>query len=419
MHGGVAQGIAQALFEEAVYDESGNLITGSFAEYLLPSSADLPDIVTDRTETPATTHPLGVKGVGEAGTIASTPAVVNAIVDALRPRGVNDIQMPCTPGAGVAGGSAPASTGRQVAGSMIPVAFDYVRPVHGGRGGRRALGRGRRGRRRCWPAGRACCRCCGCGWPRRPSWSTWAGSPRCAASGSTATTLVIGAMTTHAEVGLVRPGAGRGAAGRRRGRDRRRPRRSATGARSAAPSPTPTRPVTCPPRRSRSTRRWWWPGRPGSARVAARDFFTDMFTTALAPDEVLVEVRFPRMAGLDRQLREVPPHGPGVGGGRRRGGGPAGERRHRRGPGRADQHGSDAGAGDGGGGGTCRRRGSRYGESPQRRTPARQRRHRRTSPARPSTGGTSPACSPPGPWRRPPGCRLDVCRSPVSPGARW
>jgi carbon-monoxide dehydrogenase large subunit len=97
IHGGVVQGIAQALFEEAVYDESGNLVTGSFAEYLLPSAADLPDITADRTETPATTHPLGVKGVGETGTIAATPAVVNAIVDALRPRGVNDIPMPCTP----------------------------------------------------------------------------------------------------------------------------------------------------------------------------------------------------------------------------------------------------------------------------------------------------------------------------------
>jgi hypothetical protein len=97
VHGGVAQGIAQALFEEAVYDDSGNLVTGSFAEYLLPSAADLPDFTTDRTETPATTHPLGVKGVGEAGTIASTPAVVNAVVDALRPWGVNDINMPLTP----------------------------------------------------------------------------------------------------------------------------------------------------------------------------------------------------------------------------------------------------------------------------------------------------------------------------------
>lgn len=97
VHGGVAQGIGQALYEDAAYDENGNLVAGSFAEYLLPSAADLPSIVSDRTETPATTHPLGVKGVGEAGTIASTPAVVNAVIDALRPRGVNDIPMPLTP----------------------------------------------------------------------------------------------------------------------------------------------------------------------------------------------------------------------------------------------------------------------------------------------------------------------------------
>ena len=76
---------------------TANPTTGSFADYLLPSAADLPTIETGRTETPATTHPLGVKGVGEAGTIASTPAIVNAIVDALRPRGVNDVPMPCTP----------------------------------------------------------------------------------------------------------------------------------------------------------------------------------------------------------------------------------------------------------------------------------------------------------------------------------
>jgi carbon-monoxide dehydrogenase large subunit len=97
IHGGVVQGLAQALYEEAVYDESGNLLSGSFAEYLLPSAADVPSIVVDRTETPAPGHPLGIKGVGEAGTIASTPAVVNAVVDALRPRGVHDIAMPLTP----------------------------------------------------------------------------------------------------------------------------------------------------------------------------------------------------------------------------------------------------------------------------------------------------------------------------------
>ncbi|HZC26926.1 MAG TPA: molybdopterin cofactor-binding domain-containing protein, partial [Actinopolymorphaceae bacterium] len=97
VHGGIAQGIAQALFEEAVYDADGNLMTGTLVDYTVPSAADLPAFTTDRTETPATAHPLGAKGVGEAGTIASTPAVVNAVVDALRPFGVTDVRMPCTP----------------------------------------------------------------------------------------------------------------------------------------------------------------------------------------------------------------------------------------------------------------------------------------------------------------------------------
>ena len=97
VHGGLAQGIAQALYEEAMHDENGTLLTGTMADYLLPSAADLPSFTTDRTETPATSNPLGAKGVGEAGTIASTPAVVNAIVDAVRHLGVIDVEMPCTP----------------------------------------------------------------------------------------------------------------------------------------------------------------------------------------------------------------------------------------------------------------------------------------------------------------------------------
>ena len=97
MHGGIAQGIGQALFEEAVYDDEGNLLTTTMADYLVPSALDLPSLETDYTQTPATSNPLGVKGIGEAGTIASTPAVVNAIIDALRPLGVRDITMPCTP----------------------------------------------------------------------------------------------------------------------------------------------------------------------------------------------------------------------------------------------------------------------------------------------------------------------------------
>jgi aerobic carbon-monoxide dehydrogenase large subunit len=96
VHGGLAQGIAQALYEEGVYDDDGNLVTTTLADYLVPSASDLPSYVTDRTESRAANR-LGVKGVGEAGTIASTPAVVNSILDALRPLGVKDVVMPCTP----------------------------------------------------------------------------------------------------------------------------------------------------------------------------------------------------------------------------------------------------------------------------------------------------------------------------------
>ena len=97
VHGGLVQGIAQALWEEAVYDEAGTLVTGSFVDYLLPTAADTISFDLDHTFSPATSNTLGTKGVGEAGTIASTPAVVNAVVDAVRQFGVHDIQMPCTP----------------------------------------------------------------------------------------------------------------------------------------------------------------------------------------------------------------------------------------------------------------------------------------------------------------------------------
>ncbi|GGR56614.1 carbon-monoxide dehydrogenase large subunit [Nocardioides luteus] len=97
VHGGLVQGIAQALWEDAVYDDAGTLVSGSFVDYLLPTAADTISFDIDHTTSPSTTNTLGTKGVGEAGTIASTPAVVNAIVDALRPMGVNDVAMPCTP----------------------------------------------------------------------------------------------------------------------------------------------------------------------------------------------------------------------------------------------------------------------------------------------------------------------------------
>ncbi|WP_211881900.1 xanthine dehydrogenase family protein molybdopterin-binding subunit [Pseudarthrobacter albicanus] len=97
VHGGLAQGIAQALYEEAVYDDAGTLVTGSFVDYLVPGAPDLPHYTTARTETPSTTNQLGAKGVGEAGTIASTPAIVNGVLDAVRHLGVKDIRMPCSP----------------------------------------------------------------------------------------------------------------------------------------------------------------------------------------------------------------------------------------------------------------------------------------------------------------------------------
>jgi carbon-monoxide dehydrogenase large subunit len=97
VHGGLVQGIAQALWEEAVHDDAGTLVSASFVDYLVPTAADTISFDIDHTVSASTTNELGAKGVGETGTIASTPAVVNAVVDALRPFGVNDVRMPCTP----------------------------------------------------------------------------------------------------------------------------------------------------------------------------------------------------------------------------------------------------------------------------------------------------------------------------------
>ena len=97
IHGGVAQGIGQALLEGAVFDESGQLNTASYLDYAMPRADDLPSFELDRTVTPCPHNPLGAKGCGEAGTIGSTPAVVNAVVDALSPMGVTDLEMPLSP----------------------------------------------------------------------------------------------------------------------------------------------------------------------------------------------------------------------------------------------------------------------------------------------------------------------------------
>ncbi len=97
VHGGIVQSIAQALFEETVYDEGGQILTGSLVDYMIPSAADLPRMESARTVTPSPSNPLGVKGIGEAGTIAASACVVNAAVDALSGLGVRHLDMPIQP----------------------------------------------------------------------------------------------------------------------------------------------------------------------------------------------------------------------------------------------------------------------------------------------------------------------------------
>jgi carbon-monoxide dehydrogenase large subunit len=97
VHGGVAQGLGQALYEQAVYDDSGQLLSGELMDYAVPKATMMPWIESHHTETPSPVNPLGVKGVGEAGTIGCSPAVVNSVVDALSPFGVRHIDMPMTP----------------------------------------------------------------------------------------------------------------------------------------------------------------------------------------------------------------------------------------------------------------------------------------------------------------------------------
>ena len=98
VQGGIVQGVSQALWEEAVYDENGQLVTGSLMNYALPKADDVPALELGRTETPTPVNPLGVKGAGETGTIASTAAVANAVLDALSPFGIRHLDMPFTPG---------------------------------------------------------------------------------------------------------------------------------------------------------------------------------------------------------------------------------------------------------------------------------------------------------------------------------
>jgi len=98
VHGGLAQGIGQALLESVIHDpDSGQLLTGSFADYAMPRADDFPAFDVGFRSTPCSTNPIGIKGVGEAGAVASPPAIINALIDALRSQGINEIEMPATP----------------------------------------------------------------------------------------------------------------------------------------------------------------------------------------------------------------------------------------------------------------------------------------------------------------------------------
>jgi carbon-monoxide dehydrogenase large subunit len=98
VHGGTVQGIGQALLERTVYEEgSGQLVSGSFMDYAIPHAADMPSFAFTMNEVPTKTNPLGVKGCGEAGCVGALPAIMNAVVDALRARGITHIDMPATP----------------------------------------------------------------------------------------------------------------------------------------------------------------------------------------------------------------------------------------------------------------------------------------------------------------------------------
>jgi carbon-monoxide dehydrogenase large subunit len=97
VQGGIAHSIGQALFEQTVYDETGQLLTGEFMDYAIPRAVDIPQYILGHTVTPSPANPLGVKGVGEAGTIGATPAIANAVIDALESLGVTHLDLPLTP----------------------------------------------------------------------------------------------------------------------------------------------------------------------------------------------------------------------------------------------------------------------------------------------------------------------------------
>ena len=316
IHGGVVHGIGQALFERIHYDDDGQLVTGTFVDYALPSAADVPSFETDRTETPSPVNSLGVKGVGEAGTIASSAAVTNAVIDALRPLGVDYLDMPLSPqsiwsaiqeaqGRSAAGrpGQAGWLLGRarererrlRTDGSergrwvMIPAEFDYVAPEsldealsalqEGGEDAKVLAG----------------------GHSLLPLMKLRLAAPSLLVdlrrvpglSGIQREngTVRIGAMTTHVAVlqaglGLVSTAAGTIA-------DPQVRNRGTLGGSLAHGDPASDMPAVLLATEGSVTIR----GSSGQREVSAADLFEDFLTTAVGDGEILTEVRLPTMDG--------------------------------------------------------------------------------------------------------------------------
>ena len=305
IHGGIAHAIGQALYERIHYDEDGQLVTGTFVDYALPSAADVPSFETDRTETPSPVNSLGVKGVGEAGTIAATPAIVNAVIDALRPLGVTSstcrsARSTCgrrsRPGRTCRGPGKQGGVGRarerqrrlrtdrpSEGGGSDPRRVRLRRARLARRGARRAARR-RRGRqaprRRPLAAAADEAAAGGADAARRPP--ARAGPdrhPRRTAA------VQIGAMTTHTrsrrgDLGLVVDGGehDRRPAGPQPRHARRLARARRPGLRPAG-DPARLRGLGDGPRRLG-----------GEREIAAADLFEDYLTTAVGDDEVLTEV---------------------------------------------------------------------------------------------------------------------------------
>ncbi len=194
LHGGIAQGVGQALWEGAVYSDDGQLLTGSMLDYALPKASWFPNFELDETVTPSPVNPLGVKGVGEAGAIATTAAVANAVIDALEPATASATST-CPTRPRTSGGD-PVREGRP---GMIPAAFDYQRPATLDDGARRARGRG--GSAKVLAGGKSLLPLMKLRLAQPTRSSTSADSASCKGARPTADGgFEIGALTTYAEV---------------------------------------------------------------------------------------------------------------------------------------------------------------------------------------------------------------------------